>query len=112
MARIKTLGILMAIPSKLFDQTLTDARMVVDRSYETAVQSVNTGFALVTAMSYMELVKEIVNRKIDMNKNGIKGLMIYAAVVTLMSSIVFTVTDQYAKNELKKSKLATLVRGQ
>ena len=95
---------------KTFKDITDTGEVILDKSYSNAIQGINIAMAVTTAMSYHEVVKEILTKYIDINKNGIKGHIMYAFAISVVASLVFLLTDKYESDRIKSSKLVKLVR--
>lgn len=87
----------------------TLARTMVDETYNSTVQSINTGFALAAALAWNDSVKVIIQKFIKNNTSIAQMHLVYALVVTLLSAIVFVLTKRFVKPSIKKAQVAPVL---
>jgi hypothetical protein len=85
------------------------ARTMVDETYNSTVQSINTGFALAAALAWNDSVKVIIQKFIKNNTSIAQMHIVYALVVTLLSAIVFVLTKRFVKPSLQKTQVAPVL---
>lgn len=85
------------------------ARTMVDETYNSTVQSINTGFALAAALAWNDSVKVIIQKFIKNNTSMAQMHIVYALVVTLLSAIVFVLTKRFVKPSLQKTQVAPVL---
>lgn len=90
-------------------QMYTLARSMVDETYNSTVQSINTGFALAAALAWNDSVKVIIQKFIKSNASIAQMHLVYAAVVTMLSAMVFVITKRFMKPSFKKSQVAPVL---
>ena len=91
------------------EQAYTLARTMVDETYNSTVQSINTGFALASALAWNDSVKVIIQKFIKSNNSIAQMHLVYALVVTLLSAIVFVLTKRFVKPSIKKAQVAPVL---
>jgi hypothetical protein len=97
-----------AQPSILVDGTAL-ARTMIDETYNSSVQGINTGFALATALAWNDTVKVVIQKFIKSNANVAQMHVVYALVVTILSAIVFVITKKFLKPSFKKTDVAPVL---
>lgn len=85
------------------------ARSMVDETYNSSVQSINTGFALAAALAWNDSVKVVIQKFIKSNASVAQMHLVYALVVTLLSAIVFVLTKKFLKPSLTKAQVAPVL---
>lgn len=85
------------------------ARSMVDETYNSSVQSINTGFALAAALAWNDSVKVIIQKFIKSNTSVAQMHIVYALVVTLLSAVVFVLTKKFLKPSMQKSTVAPVL---
>ena len=87
----------------------TLARTMVDETYNSTVQSINTGFALAAALAWNDSVKVIIQKFIKSNTSIAQMHLVYALVVTMLSALVFVITKRFVKPSIKKSQVSPVL---
>lgn len=85
------------------------ARSMVDETYNSSVQSINTGFALAAALAWNDSVKVVIQKFIKSNANVAQMHLVYAMVVTIISAIVFVLTKKFLKPSINKTQVAPVL---
>jgi hypothetical protein len=85
------------------------ARSMVDETYNSTVQSINTGFALAAALAWNDSVKVIIQKFIKSNNSIAQMHIVYALTVTLLSAIVFVITKRFVKPSFTKTQVAPVL---
>jgi hypothetical protein len=85
------------------------ARTVVDETYNSTVVSINTGFALAAALAWNDSVKIIIQKFIKSNTNMAQMHLVYALVVTLLSTLVFIITKRFVKPSVNKTTVTPVL---
>jgi hypothetical protein len=91
------------------EEMYTLARTMVDETYNSTVQSINTGFALAAALAWNDSVKVIIQKFIKSNTSIAQMHLVYALVVTLLSAVVFVLTKRFVKPSIKKAQVAPVL---
>lgn len=81
------------------------ARSMVDETYNSSVQSINTGFALAAALAWNDSVKVVIQKFIKSNANVAQMHLVYAMVVTIISAIVFVLTKRFMRPSMTRTQV-------
>ena len=90
-------------------EVMAVAKTMMDETYNSSVQSINTGFALAAALAWNDSVKVIIQKFIKSNASVAQMHLVYALVVTLLSAVVFVLTKKFLKPTFKKASVAPVL---
>jgi len=99
-------------PAAAFGNTIDPvalARSMVDETYNSSVQSINTGFALAAALAWNDSVKVVIQKFIKSNANVAQMHLVYAMVVTIISAIVFVLTKRFMRPSMTRTQVAPVL---
>lgn len=96
-------------PMNYTNEVVAVAKTMMDETYTSSVQSINTGFALAAALAWNDSVKVIIQKFIKSNASVAQMHLVYALVVTLLSAMVFVLTKKFLKPSFKKSSVAPVL---
>jgi len=84
-------------------------RTMMNETYNSSVQSINTGFALAAALAWNDSVKVVIKKFIRNNTSVAQMHLVYALAVTLLSAVVFVLTKKFLKPSLTKANVAPVL---
>lgn len=70
---------------------------------KTSVNSVNMGFFLAAALAWNEVVKRVIREAYGPKDNGLVGFLVYAGILTLVATLVFTLTKRYINSDAERA---------
>ena len=96
-------------PMNYTNEVVAVAKTMMDETYTSSVQSINTGFALAAALAWNDSVKVIIQKFIKSNASVAQMHLVYALVVTILSAMVFVLTKKFLKPSFKKASVAPVL---
>lgn len=95
--------------SKDLSRTLIGTtRTILSETYNTAVIGINTGMALAVALAWNESAKLLIKHHVSAKKTG-KYQIVYAATITMVAALVFTITQLYFKPSMKRTEVKPVI---
>ena len=70
---------------------------------KTSVNSVNMGFFLAAALAWNEVVKRVIREAYGPKQNNLVGFLVYAGILTLVATLVFTLTKKYINSNAERA---------
>lgn len=70
---------------------------------KTSVNSVNMGFFLAAALAWNEVVKRVIRESYGPKENSLVGFLIYAGLLTVVATAVFTITKKYVVTSAERA---------
>ena len=86
------------------NEVIDVTRTLINETYNSSVQSLNTGFALASALAWNDTVKVIIKKYIK-SASITQWHLIYAFAVTVLSAIVFVMTKRFLKPSMTKKSI-------
>jgi hypothetical protein len=83
-------------------------RGLLNETYSSSVQSINTGFALAAALAWNEAVKTVIHKYFS-NASVARNQFIYAITVTILSAVVFMLTKRFLNPSIDKSDIQPVI---
>ena len=72
---------------------------------KSSVNSVNMGFFLAAALAWNEVVKRVIREIYGPKQNNLTGFLVYAAILTLVATLVFTLTKKYINANAERAPI-------
>lgn len=104
---IKKTGAVQAT-GNMYNDVIGMTRGLLDETYNSSVQSINTGFALASALAWNEAVKTVIQKYFS-TSNVTRYQLMYAMVVTILSAIVFMLTKRLFKPSITKEQIKPII---
>ena len=92
----------------MYDGVVGVTRSLINDTYTSSVQSINTGFALASALAWNEAIKTIITRYFK-ESSVTRYQLIYALAVTVLSAIVFMVTKRLFKPSITREQIKPII---
>jgi hypothetical protein len=83
-------------------------RTIMNETYNTAIIGVNTGMALAVALAWNETAKKIIKQHVQI-KNLTNYHIVYAAAVTMLAGLIFTLTQLFFKPSIKRTEVKPVI---
>lgn len=83
-------------------------RTIMNETYNTAIIGVNTGMALAVALAWNDTAKKIIKHHVQI-KNLTKYHIVYAAAVTMLAGLIFTLTQLFFKPSIKRTEVKPVI---
>jgi|TARA_X000000368_G_scaffold349736_1_gene289902 di/tricarboxylate transporter len=86
-------------------QTAQETAMLVARELEgQSLNAIVAGFSFAAALSWVDLVRWVVNQVVKVNKNGGMNYTLTAIMTTLLSIVVYLITSRLSTKVNKPSQ--------
>tara|TARA_Y100000401_G_C8312117_1_gene220364 strand:+ start:34 stop:324 length:291 start_codon:yes stop_codon:yes gene_type:complete len=86
-------------------QTAQETAMLVARELEgQSLNAIVAGFSFAAALSWVDLVRWVVNQVVKVNKNGGMNYTLTAIMTTLLSIVVYLITSRLSSKVTKPSQ--------
>ena len=86
-------------------QTAQETAMLVARELEgQSLNAIVAGFSFAAALSWVDLVRWVVNQVVKVNKNGGMNYTLTAIMTTLLSIVVYLITSRLSTKVTKPSQ--------
>lgn len=83
-------------------------RTIMNETYNTAIIGVNTGMALAVALAWNDTAKKIIKHHVQV-KNLTNYHIVYAAAVTMLAGLIFTLTQLFFKPSIKRTEVKPVI---
>lgn len=77
---------------------------VLEETYNTGVVGINAAMAMITALAWHQTAKALIKKYVPVMRFT-EFNIVYACMVTILTSLVFLVTQTYLKPTIKKTEI-------
>jgi hypothetical protein len=95
-------------PNDLLKNAKNVTATVVEETYNTGIVSINAAMAITTALAWHQTANSLIKKYVPTVRYT-EFNIVYACMVTVLSSLVFLITQKYLKPSVKKTQINPVI---